>query len=90
MILSPELNLDLNIQENRDTLIQDYENRVKELKERNIELKRRVGLLEWQVENMKQKMEIQEVSHRRETSALKEKVGNNKVTVQFEQREDEW
>ena len=55
-------------------LIQEYEDQIRELRQRKVELEQKVSLLEWQLENMKQKLELQEISHRREMSTLNEKV----------------
>ena len=41
-----------------------------------MELEQRVSVLEWQLENTKQKMEIQEMSYRRELSSAREKVSS--------------
>lgn len=41
-----------------------------------------MSLLEWQLENMKQKLELQEISHRREISTLNEKVSNLAINLE--------
>lgn len=60
-------------------LIQEYEDQIRELKQQKLELEQKVSLLEWQLENMKQKLELQEISHRREISTLNEKVSVIKI-----------
>ncbi|KAL9987709.1 hypothetical protein ACROYT_G002058 [Oculina patagonica] len=57
----------------KDILIQEYEDQIRELRQQKLELEQKVSLLEWQLENMKQKLELQEISHRREISTLNEK-----------------
>lgn len=67
------------LKERTDKLRQEYEEKIRVLKEENTTLKQRVGLLEWQLENTKQKMEIQEMSFRRELSTAREKVMNGRT-----------
>lgn len=55
-------------------LIQEYEEQIRELRQKKVELEQKVSVLEWQLENMKQKLELQEISHRREIGSLNEKV----------------
>lgn len=55
-------------------LVQEYEEQIRELRQKKVELEQKVSVLEWQLENMKQKLELQEISHRREISSLNEKV----------------
>jgi len=55
-------------------LIHEYEEQIRELRQKKVELEQKVSVLEWQLENMKQKLELQEISHRREISSLNEKV----------------
>lgn len=55
-------------------LIQEYEEQIRELRQKKVELEQKVSVLEWQLENMKQKLELQEIGHRREISSLNEKV----------------
>lgn len=62
------------MEDKKDTLIREYEEVIRELKQRKIEMEQKIGLLEWQLENMKQKLDIQEICHRREISTLTEKV----------------
>lgn len=62
------------MEDKKDTLIREYEELIRELKQRKIEMEQKIGLLEWQLENMKQKLDIQEICHRREISTITEKV----------------
>lgn len=55
-------------------IIQEYEEQIRELRQKKVELEQTVSVLEWQLENMKQKLELQEISHRREISSLNEEV----------------
>lgn len=68
-------------QEKQDVLIQELENQIRELKQQKLELEQKVSLLEWQLENMKQKLELQEICHRREISTLNEKVSDQSLTL---------
>ena len=63
------------MQDKKGLLIQEYEEQIRELRQKKLELEQKVSLLEWQLENMKQKLELQEIRHRREISTLNEKVG---------------
>ncbi|PFX23353.1 hypothetical protein AWC38_SpisGene12113 [Stylophora pistillata] len=60
-------------EDEKDTLIQEYQDQIRQLQQQKLELEQKVGLLEWQLENMKQKVELQEIAHRREISTLSEK-----------------
>lgn len=62
------------MEDKKDNLIREYEKQIRELKQTKIEMEQKIGLLEWQLENMKQKLDIQEICHRREISTLSEKV----------------
>lgn len=64
----------IELQDRRDLLIQEYEEQIRELRQKKVELEQKVSVLEWQLENMKQKLELQEISHRREISSSNEKV----------------
>ena len=71
------------MEDKKDTLIREYEELIRELKQRKIEMEQKIGLLEWQLENMKQKLDIQEICHRREISTLTEKVSVSRKALTF-------
>lgn len=71
-------------QEKKEILIQEYEDQIRELRQQKLELEQKVSLLEWQLENMKQKLELQEISHRRKISTLNEKVSDLDKTSNLE------
>ncbi|XP_068737353.1 golgin subfamily A member 4-like [Montipora capricornis] len=76
--LSVGVDLDLSTprtitEDKKDNLIREYEDQIQGLKHTKVELEQKESLLEWQLENMKQKLDIQEICHRREISTLNEK-----------------
>ena len=71
------------MQDKKDLLIQEYEEQIRQLRQKKLELEQKVSLLEWQLENMKQKLELQEIRHRREISTLNEKVSTCSFSLQI-------